>query len=118
VLFTQSLPSSTSFLLTSRMAGEGGCQAIGIDLGTTYSCVAAWKDGRVEIILNNQGNRTTPSYVAFTDKKRLVGDAAKNQVARNPTKSIPSSFLVPFPTLKDPNYFLLPYIKMSSNSFP
>jgi actin-like ATPase involved in cell morphogenesis len=96
VPFTQSLPSSTSFLLTSRMAGEGGCQAIGIDLGTTYSCVAAWKDGRVEIILNDQGNRTTPSYVAFTDKKRLVGDAAKNQVARNPTNSVFGNLPHPF----------------------
>ncbi|XP_059457865.1 heat shock cognate 70 kDa protein-like [Corylus avellana] len=72
----------------SRMAGEGEWPAIGIDLGTTYSCVAVWQHDRVEIIVNDQGNRTTPSYVAFTDKERLVGDAAKNQVARNPTNSV------------------------------
>ncbi|KAG2730246.1 hypothetical protein I3760_01G283000 [Carya illinoinensis] len=62
--------------------------AIGIDLGTTYSCVGVWQHDRVEIIVNDQGNRTTPSYVAFTEKERLVGDSAKNQVARNPTNSV------------------------------
>ncbi|XP_023909298.2 heat shock cognate 70 kDa protein [Quercus suber] len=70
------------------MSNKGEGPAIGIDLGTTYSCVAVWQNERVEIIVNDQGNRTTPSYVAFTPRERLVGDAAKNQVARNPTNSV------------------------------
>lgn len=62
--------------------------AVGIDLGTTYSCVGIFRDDRIEIIANDQGNRTTPSFVAFTDTERLIGDAAKNQVAMNPQNTV------------------------------
>jgi hypothetical protein len=68
--------------------------AIGIDLGTTYSCVAIWQYGRVEIIPNDQGNRTTPSYVSFGSEK-LVGDAAKKQAETNPHNTIFGGYAVP-----------------------
>ena len=64
---------------------------VGIDLGTTYSCVGIYKNGRVEIIPNELGNRITPSFVAFTDEERLVGEAAKNQASDNPERSVYSS---------------------------
>jgi len=71
-----------------EMPGKGEKVAIGIDLGTTYSCAAVWRNERVEMIVNDQGNRTTPSYVAFTNTQRMIGDAAFNMAACNPTNTV------------------------------
>merc|ERR1711966_107985 len=71
-----------------KMSDKVNGIAVGIDLGTTYSCVGVWQHDRVEIIANDQGNRTTPSYVAFTETERLIGDSAKNQVAMNPHNTV------------------------------
>ena len=63
-------------------------RAIGIDLGTTYSCVGVWQNDHVEIIANDQGNRTMPSYVSFTPEERLIGEASKSSAASNPTNTV------------------------------
>lgn len=77
------------------MAERSEAPAIGIDLGTSYSCVGVWHKDRVEIIPNDQGNRTTPSCVAFTRTRRLIGDAAMDQAARNPINTVFGDFAFP-----------------------
>jgi L1 cell adhesion molecule like protein len=80
--------------LKENMAKKYVGLAVGIDLGTTYSCVAVWQEQhcRVEIIHNDQGNKITPSFVAFTENQRLIGDAAKNQAAANPQNTVFGNF--------------------------
>ena len=82
------LPLSAPLLTRAADSAHPEGPIIGVDLGTTYSCVAIYKGGSVEIIVNDQGNRVTPSYVAFTETERLVGDAAKTQAALNPENTV------------------------------
>ena len=87
VLFASTAHADQKPLKTADEAGVQG-PVIGIDLGTTYSCMGIMRNGKVDIISNDQGNRITPSWVAFTDKGRLVGDGAKNQYSKNPHRTV------------------------------
>jgi len=90
IFFAVAIFALLALLSPARAADEDGVSGpvIGIDLGTTYSCVGVFREGRVHIIANDQGNRITPSYVAFTDTERLISDAAKNQASLNPENTV------------------------------
>merc|ERR1712216_251283 len=88
IFYTQPFEKKKKKEKHKQMSAKSEGPAIGIDLGTTYSCVGVWQHDRVEIVANDQGNRTTPSFVAFTDSERLIGDSAKNQVAMNPKNTV------------------------------